>query len=360
MNGTLNDARADSRAASEQGRLLLLMDHSLDFIELLGREGVIDGVSSAITLLAGYEPKDLIGRHYGELIHPDDHALVASAFAQVLALGHAGPLTLRYRRKDGSWRTIQASARNYLADSAARAIVVLTRDLTDQLNAERLLSEANAELHRLSQELISTQEAERGHLARELHDDVVQILVALSLSMAGKSGVVDGVPPADRVEKWKTMTQDAIEHLRRLVLNLRPPDLNERGLPDALALHVARARTIAAQDLELDVDAKLGRLAPELEISCFRIIQEALTNAVKHSKAQKIWITVRRVAGGICATVRDNGAGFDVAGARDRAPRDGSIGLLSMRERATLAGGALEVQSARGRGTEVRATFPIS
>jgi two-component system, NarL family, sensor histidine kinase UhpB len=359
MSRESNDGRTVSDTASAQGRLLLLMDHSLDFIELLGREGVIDGVSSAITLLAGYEPKDLIGRHYEDLIHPDDHALVAGAFAEVLARGHAGPLMLRYRRKDGAWRTIQASARNYLADSAARAIVVLTRDLTDQLNAERLLSEANAELHRLSQELISAQEAERGHLARELHDDVVQILAALSLSMAGKSGVVDGVPPASRVEKWKSMVQDAIEHLRRLVLNLRPPALNEQGLPHALALHVDRARTIAAQELDLDIDANLGRLDPEVEISCFRIIQEALTNAVKHSKAQKIWIAVRRVAGGLCATVRDNGAGFDVAGARDGATRDGSIGLLSMRERATLVGGALEIQSTPGRGTVVRATFPI-
>ena len=346
-------------AGSAQARLILLMDHSLDFIELLGREGVIDGVSSAITLLAGYDPKDLIGRHYGELIHPDDHQLVASAFARVLARGHAGPLTLRYRRKDGAWRTIQASARNYLADSAARAIVVLTRDVTDQLNAERLLSEANAELHRLSQELISTQEAERGHLARELHDDVVQILAALSISMAGKVAAADGPPQADRIEKWRTMVQDAMEHLRRLVLNLRPPVLNERGLSAALALHVDRARTITAQQLNLNVDANLGRLTPELEISCFRIIQEALTNAVKHSKAQNIWIDVRVVAGGVCATVRDNGEGFNVADARDRANRDGNIGLLSMRERATLVGGVLEIQSSAGRGTEVRATFPV-
>lgn len=360
MTGEANSGRADSRIASSQGRLLLLMDHSLDFIELLGREGVIDGVSSAITLLAGYEPKDLIGRHYEDLIHPDDRELVASAFAQVLARGHAGPLKLRYRRKDGAWRTIQASARNYLADSAARAIVVLTHDLTDQLNAERRLTEANAELHRLSQELISAQEVERGHLARELHDDVVQILAALSLSMAGKSGLVDGVPPRDRIERWKTMVQDALEHLRRLVLDLHPPVLNERGLSDALALHVDRARTITDQVIALDIDANLGRLAPQLEITCFRIIQEALTNAVKHSKAQRIWIAVHLVVGGMCAMVRDDGVGFDVAGARDRANRGGSIGLLSMRERATLVGGSLEIRSEPGRGTEVRATFPIS
>jgi two-component system sensor histidine kinase UhpB len=178
--------------------------------------------------------------------------------------------------------------------------------------------------------------------------------------MAGKPAVGDGVPAADRVEKWKTMVQDAMEHLRRLVLNLRPPVLNERGLRDALALHVDRARRITAQELALDIDASLGRLAPELEITCFRIIQEALTNAVKHSKAQRVWIAVRRDAAGICATVRDDGVGFDVVSARDRANRDGSIGLLSMRERATLVGGTLEIQSSPGRGTEVRATIPVS
>jgi PAS domain S-box-containing protein len=171
MGNAAADPRSPADATGARRRLLFPMDHSLDFVELLGDGGVIHGVSAAITSLAGYEPTDLIGHHYKDVIHPDDCAAAATAFAQVLEQGHAGPVTLRYHRKDGEWRTIQATARNCLTEPAAQAIIVLTRYITHQIRAETSLAEANLELHQLSQQLILAQETERNHLARELHDD---------------------------------------------------------------------------------------------------------------------------------------------------------------------------------------------
>jgi PAS domain S-box-containing protein len=335
------------------------MDHSLDFVELLGVGGVIRGVSSAITPLAGYAPADLVGRHYRDIIHPDDCELAARAFDQVLVSGHAGPITLRYRHNNGAWRTIRASARNFLADPSARAIVVLTRDLTDQLHAERLLSDANAELHRLSHRLIAAHESERNHLARELHDDVGQILVGLTLSMASKTASADGVPSRHRVDRWRELAQQALDHLRRLVLDLRPPILDQQGLVVAVSAHIDRIRPIASADIQFTADSSVGRLAPEVEIACFRIIQESLTNAVKYSGASHLLVTLRCDGMTLVAIVQDDGRGFDVTAARDAAMRGDSVGLLSMRERAALVGGHLALQSAPGHGTEVRATFPI-
>jgi PAS domain S-box-containing protein len=135
------------------------------------------------SLWGGYDPSDLIGRPYRDIIHPDDCARASKAFAGVLGGQRPGPVTLRYRRKDGSWRTVQVSARNFLDDPAVRAIVILTRDLTDQLEAENSLAEANVELRRLSQQLLVAQETERSYIAAELHDDVQQILVGLRMSM---------------------------------------------------------------------------------------------------------------------------------------------------------------------------------
>src|SRR5277367_4408551 len=107
-------------------RLLVLMDHSLDFIELVSRRGVIEGVSGAIASLAGYEPKEIIGQHFHDLIHHADRAAADGAIAAVVALGRSDPVKVRYRCRDGSWRTVLASARNYLSDPATRDIVVLT------------------------------------------------------------------------------------------------------------------------------------------------------------------------------------------------------------------------------------------
>jgi two-component system sensor histidine kinase UhpB len=335
------------------------MDHSLDFIELLGASGVIHGVSSAITALAGYAPTDLVGRHYADFIHADDVALVTDAFTQLLKKERAGPITLRYRCKDGAWRTIQASARNHIADPAVRALIVLTRDVTDQLEAERSLSQANAELHRLSQRLISAHEEERAHLGRELHDDVGQILVGLSLSIASGSGAAGMAPVAQQIGAWRRLVEEALEHLRALVLDLRPPALEELGLAAALTAHVEHVRTLTGSDISLVVAADLGRLAPDIEITCFRIVQEALTNAIRHSDGSHFQVRLRRVDRTLHVTVRDDGMGFDVGTARDRAVREGRIGLLSMRERATLVGGHLDIHSSPGQGAEVRATLPI-
>jgi two-component system sensor histidine kinase UhpB len=359
----LESLSSNVRNASDPGpagaRLLLLMDHSPDFIELIGKEGLILGVSSAVTSLAGYAPEEVVGLRYTDLVHPEDCERVASAFAQLLAHGGAGPITLRYRRKDGSWRTIQASGRNLLDDPAARALVVLTHDMTDQLHAEALLSKANAELHRLSQQLISAHETERTHLARELHDDVGQILVGLSLSMVAKPRSGGEVASLNQIDDWRQMVREALDHLHRLVLDLRPPALDQLGLPAAVAAHVDRVRTSAGNDIRLDADANLGRLSPDVEITCFRIIQEALTNAVKHSAAKHIWVGLRLVDSGLCVTIRDDGMGFDVAAAGDRAMRGDRIGLLNMRERATRVGGKLDIASSPEHGTEVRATLPI-
>jgi len=353
-----NDESSVGHDAADQCRLLLLMDHSLDFIQCLGSNGVILGVSSAITSLAGYKPQELVGRPYADLIHPDDRALAVKAFADVMACGHAGPITLRYRSKDGAWRTIEARARDYRADPAARAIVVATRDLTNQIQAESLLSQANTELHRLSQQLLSAHEAERSHLARELHDDVAQILTALSLHMAGGRNAESESPTNESIKTWQGMVHEVLGRLRALIENMRPPALDQIGLAAALRAHIERVRSITGMHIELDVAADLGRLPSEVELSCFRIVQEAIMNAVKYADAKLLRIRLRRTERSLEIAIADDGRGFDVTSTRTDAVRGGSVGLLSMRERALLVGGQLEVVSEPGRGTEVRATLP--
>lgn len=357
-NSSSNGESSTGDDASEQRRLLLLMDHSLDFIECLGGNGIIHGVSSAITSLAGYDPQELIGRSYQDLIHPDDREIAVKAFEEVTACGHTGPITLRYRSKDGAWRTIQARARDYLSDPAVRAIVVATRDLTNEIQAESLLSQANTELHRLSQQLLSAHEAERGRLARELHDDVAQILTALSLHMGLGRDSSSKIQINESIETWRGLVREALDRLRALIENMRPPALDQIALIAALRAHIKRVQLTTGMHIELDMDADLGRLPSEVELSCFRIVQEAIMNAVKYADAKLLRIRLRRTERGLEIAIADDGRGFDVASTRSHAVQGGGVGLLSMRERALLVGGQLDVVSELGGGTEVRATLP--
>jgi len=338
-------------------RLLLLMEHSLDFVELLGAEGVIEGVSAAIKPLGGYDPQDLIGCKYQDILHPDDRVRAANAFSRALRGDRAETVTLRYHRKDGTWRTVQASTRNFLKDPAVRAVVVLTRDVTDQFNAEASLAQSNAELGRLSKQLIVAKKEERSYLAAELHDDVQNILVGLRMHMEPSRRTPTAYLPTGLVDTWIELVQEAIDHLHELTIALRAPIIDERGLPTTLRRHIDRLSLAQGQNIVLETDADVGPIAPDVAIACLRIAQEALANAVKHSGAKNLQVSLTRVEHDVTVSIRDDGVGFDVQLARARAMDAGSVGLLTMRERAALAGGFLKIDSSPGHGTCVCASF---
>jgi signal transduction histidine kinase len=141
---------------------------------------------------------------------------------------------------------------------------------------------------------------------------------------------------------------------------LLPSVLEDLGLEPALRWLVARQVRQTGQSIQLDVDPLDERLPPELELACFRIVQEALTNIVRHAQAEQVHIELRRRGDRVQLVVRDDGVGFNVQTALERAAHGENLGLLGMRERVTLAGGRLDIVSAPGRGSEIRAQFPSS
>jgi PAS domain S-box-containing protein len=364
--GGARDLRAGAAGAPKAGagvsleetrRVLLLMDHSLDFVELLGVQGVIKGVSAAIKTLAGYDPAELTGRHYQELLHPDDCAAAAAAFTKVLRGERIEPIRLRYRLKNGSWRTVQASARNFLNDPGVRAIVVVTRDLTELIDTENSLRQSNVELRRLSQELIDAQENERRHLARELHDDVQQILVGLRLGMEAARRTPTPLAPEGVIDGWIAHVQEVIDHLHNLTTNLRALTIGEHGLRAEICLYIEHIKLAEGQNLRLELGDGLGTIAPHVDLACFRIVQEALNNAVRHSHARHLKVALLRAGNYLTVSIGDDGVGFDVKSAQSRAITQEHFGLLGMRERASLAGGRLKISSSIGHGTRVSASF---
>jgi signal transduction histidine kinase len=261
--------------------------------------------------------------------------------------------------------SLKAGATDYvMKERLERLAPVVARALNDRLEranrraAQQALRDAHRRLQALSVRLLQVEETERRRIARDLHDGVGQLLTAVKLRLAGLNPA-----SADYVARrgeCVAAIDEALEQVRRVSRDLRPSQLDDLGLVAALRSHLDRQAGSAGFKPNFAHERVPQRLAPEIETTCFRIAQEALTNIARHARASEVWITLAGTEEELRMEVRDNGRGFDVAAARLGATAGKSMGLLSMEERATLAGGRFAIESALGRETRLRLALPLA
>ena len=211
-----------------------------------------------------------------------------------------------------------------------------------------------------TRQILTAQEEERKRIARELHDDTAQGLVALSRQLDALLSATDGDPERakQRLLELRQITAQISQDVRRFSQDLRPSTLDDLGLLPTLEALTTRMSTDDHIDADLEVIGEKRRLSPEVELVLFRITQEALTNVRKHSGATEVLTTVEFGDGVVRIKVTDNGRGFTVPTRTDDLVETGKLGLTGMLERAHLAGGTVEVQSQPGTGTTVVAEIP--
>lgn len=223
---------------------------------------------------------------------------------------------------------------------------------------ERRVEERTAELRKLSQRLVQVQEAERRSIAHELHDEVGQVLTGLKLGLelAGRMPLEE-LP--DQLREAQLLVNELITKVRHLSLALRPALLDDLGLLHALLWHFERytAQTNIRVQFTHPGLERSTRFTPELEITAYRIVQEALTNTARYSGVSKVNVAVSADIESLIVEVHDQGQGFEVETVLAAA---NSIGLTGMRERAHLLGGKLTITSAPGLGTSVIAKLPLA
>ena len=206
---------------------------------------------------------------------------------------------------------------------------------------------------------IEAAERERRHWARELHDQTLQELGALRVLLRGARRTQDPALLEEAVDDAVGLLSEAVAELRLLITELRPAALDQLGVAAALEALTDRARKLSSLDIDLAVDLAFERgdeqqrHEADLESTIYRIVQEALTNAVRHARAARVAIEVVERDGEVLVEVRDDGVGFSTDGTAR------GFGLVGMHERATLAGGEVRVESAEGMGTHVAARLPV-
>ncbi|MHC8287261.1 PAS domain-containing sensor histidine kinase [Pseudomonas sp. XS1P51] len=297
-----------------------------------------------------------IGLNIYGLVDPCFHQQLMDDLALVLRRDHVPAFLPRhYRRLDGTEFEVEMAARRLQMDGQT-CIQVMLRDVSEHRRLQGDLEAVNGRLQRLSGQIIDVQERERRHLARELHDDIGQLLTCIKISASGIQRHLEGEIEL-RQAVLVRIADEALSKVRDLSRMLRPVQLDSLGLVAAMRWQIDNYLPDLPESVccWLDCVELQPRTASCVEITLFRIFQEALNNVLKHAAARSVEIRLARINDNIHLEIADNGCGFDY----DAALSDGSgMGLMSMAERAKLLGGEFLVSSTPGQGTQIEVIIP--
>ncbi|HEY3275210.1 MAG TPA: sensor histidine kinase [Syntrophorhabdaceae bacterium] len=242
----------------------------------------------------------------------------------------------------------------------APPLIVMHLRLTFSLyRTEEELQHTSEQLRVLSHRLLEIQETERRNIALELHDEIGQSLTALRIGLKRSEGSRSLESALASIHESMPTVEELIGKVRNLSAELRPSILDDFGLATALEWYVKRLASRVGFEAEFHTNLTEERFSPLLELTCYRIAQEALTNVVRHSGAAKVRVELRAGDGELRISIIDDGQGFDMQETLMRGSSGDGLGLLGMRERASLAGGRLEISSELGKGTRVHFFFAI-
>lgn len=321
-------------------------------------------VGNALVIVAGAIGGTLLTRHFSEVLDGwligvfaamgISLSLVLNFFILKAALQPLHDLRMFAQEISTGGKMNMDRLKNPDADTNSLASAL--RSLLNQLE------ERNQELHALSERAIDAQEEERRSIARSLHDDTGQALTMLIISL---DQLETHLPPQhlDLIKDIRASRQlaaDALSELRRILFGLRPAILDDLGLVAAIRWYARSNLEAAGVLLEVDAPESLPDLSPQVTITLFRICQEAINNILRHAAAQKVHVRISLDSRSICLEVKDDGRGFDLQAASDKALQNHHLGLLGLRERAELLGGEVFMDSSPGQGTCLEVCLPFT
>jgi PAS domain S-box-containing protein len=354
----LNRIRAEQSLYESEERFRQIADNIDDIIWVadLNTPNLLY-INPAFETIFGLSPEPLYQSltSYKGTVHPEDRERVLRLMKE---RGDGGYASFEYRilRPDGSTRWIRTRSFPIRdTDGKPYRLAGVAEDITERKRAE-------TDLRDYSRRLIEAQENERKHIARELHDEVGQVLTAVRINLQSLAQSCSTVESLNQIGDGIRVIDEALRRVRDLSFELRPSLLDDLGLAAATRWYVYRyaQRAGIKADVEIEFEATHTRLGREVETACFRILQEALTNIARHAHAKHVFVLLTIVEGQLFLSIKDDGVGIESSGFQSNGRHRSTLGLRGMKERALAVSGNLEIVSAFLRGTEVRATFPMN
>lgn len=314
-------------------------------------DGVIRDLNRQALAMFGYERDDIEGSPVERLVPETSrtrHSLHREHYNGAPRARPMGEgLELRALRKDGTTIPVEISLSPSKLDSGEAHVICAVRDMSGWQR-----------MRRLSGLMIAGAEQERKHLSRELHDEFLQSLVALKIRAKLLADEEDEAERERARERMAGEIESTIRGVKRMIRGLLPPELDRLGLGAALGSTLSEIEEIYG----FTVHAKLGRVDRPLDeaiaLALYRIVQEAVMNAVRHAGVVEAAVTLESTAEAVTVTIRDEGCGFTLPDL-ETLSADSCIGLAGMRERASLVGSRLHIRTSPGNGTTVRVSVPV-
>jgi PAS domain S-box-containing protein len=352
--------QAEEALRQRENHLRTIINAEPECVKLIEADGSILEINPAGLVMMEVESADsIIGKSIYSFV-ASKYTKAFQAFHESVCQGNKGTLEFEIIGCRGSHRWIETHSVPLCYQQDGKLLhLAIGRDITERKRAEKIQQKTQERLQILSQKLIEAHEAERRYIARELHDEIGQALTAVKINLQGVQHLSSKSESALLLQESTSIVEVALQQVRSLSLDLRPSLLDDLGLVAALRWYVDRQSQRGGIIGEFVASPLERKLLPNLETTCFRIVQEALTNVVRHAQAQRVTVELRQQEAQLHLVIYDDGIGFNVEAARERATHGGSLGLLGMEERALLVGGQFNIESVHQSGTKIHVCFPL-
>lgn len=332
-----------------------IFENASDAIWIQDLDGNILAANNATATLTGYSHEELLSKKASDFYSKEGITLALEIQDRLLQGEWIDePYEQRLIRKDETEVLLKLTPNLIISDGKAVGLQHIARDITRERQSEE-------NLRYYIKQITRAQEEERKRIARELHDDTIQQLIALSHQLEDFTRNNERLSPEDIefLESWRRRVKDTQQGLRWFMRELRPPVIDDLGLLPAVKWLVDELKAVSGMSVDLKVVGSERRFNPETELVLFRVAQEALANVRRHAEASDVKVILEFAEDKTKVTISDNGKGFQVPKAAAEMSRLGKLGLIGMAERVRLIGGKISVNSGTDIGTTVSIEVPI-
>jgi PAS domain S-box-containing protein len=332
-----------------------LIEASLDPLVTISTDGKIMDVNVATELITGISRDELIGTDFSSYFTEPMKA--GEGYQRVFREGFVRDYPLAIRHKSGRVTDVLYNATIYRnEDGAVQGVFAAARDITERKRADEELKTKEKQIRFFASQCLTAQETERRRIAAELHDSIASSLAGVKFRIE-KTGedIKKGLADPESMKDLSSNVAQSLGEVRRIMADLRPSILDDLGILPALNWFCREyQKTYPQISVEKQIGISEDEVPDSLKIVIFRISQEAMSNIAKHSKASLVDVVLQKAGESVELTIQDNGHGFKT----DEIAK--GFGLSTMRERAELSGGTFAIQSTEGKGTVIRATWPLA